>query len=374
LNDLLVGQPTKKTTKSKGKPQKPKKPPLFVWGEDQQKAFEMLKSCLTNTPVLGYADYTKPFLLHTDASLQGLGAVLYQRQGDVDRVIAYASRSLRKSEKAYPVHKLEFLALKWSVTEKFHDYLYGGKFKVVTDNNPLTYVNTTAKLDAMSHRWLASLSNYDFNVTYRKGATHADADGLSRCLAPEVVKAIQYAVSVEATPLIDRVKSPDMPHPVPQPSIPEHLIKAVGLSSKDWHSAQVGDPNIYKILTHLQNGTKPAPPLDRHLSYYCREWSNFVVLHGVVYRRAMIDDTERLQLLLPEKLRLDVFNALHDDLGHQGRDRTISLFKERCSWVVWTGSSPTKSGSARGASDAKLSPTLPSCSLLHLRRLWMLSA
>jgi len=118
LNDLLVGQPTKKTTKTKGKPQKLKKPPPFVWGEDQQKAFEILKSCLTNPPELGYADYTKPFLLHTDASLYGLGAVLYQSQGDVDRVIAYVSRSLRKSEKAYQVHKLEFLALKWSVTEK----------------------------------------------------------------------------------------------------------------------------------------------------------------------------------------------------------------------------------------------------------------
>jgi len=72
----------------------------------------MLKSCLTNPLVLGYADYTKPFLLHTDASLQGLGAVLYQRQGYVDRDIAFALRSLRKSEKAYPEHKLEFLALK----------------------------------------------------------------------------------------------------------------------------------------------------------------------------------------------------------------------------------------------------------------------
>jgi len=98
--------------------------------------------------------------------------------------------------------------------------LYGGKFKVVTDNNPLTYVNTTAKLDVMSHRWLASLSNFDFNVTYRKGVTHADADGLSRCLAPEVIKAIQYAVSVEETPLIDRVKSPDTPTLFLNPAYP----------------------------------------------------------------------------------------------------------------------------------------------------------
>ena len=119
LNDLLVGQPTKRTSKPKGKPQKHKKPPPFVWGEEQQKAFDTLKECLTNPPVLGYADYAKPFVLHTDASFQGLGAVLYQRQGDLDRVISYASRSLKKSEKPYPVHKLESLASKWSVTESF---------------------------------------------------------------------------------------------------------------------------------------------------------------------------------------------------------------------------------------------------------------
>ena len=74
-------------------------------------------------------------------------------------MIAFASRSLKPSEKNYPAHKLEFLALKWAVTEKFHDYLYGTKFEAVTDNNPLTYVLTTAKLDATGQRWIAALSN-----------------------------------------------------------------------------------------------------------------------------------------------------------------------------------------------------------------------
>jgi hypothetical protein len=65
-------------------------------------------------------------------SNEGLGAVLYQKQGDIDRVIAYASRSLRGAERLYPAHKREFLALKWAVTDKFHDYLYGSKFEVKT--------------------------------------------------------------------------------------------------------------------------------------------------------------------------------------------------------------------------------------------------
>ncbi|MCG7869398.1 MAG: hypothetical protein JAY74_23895, partial [Candidatus Thiodiazotropha taylori] len=76
-------------------------------------------------PALAFADYKLPFKLHTDASVSGLGAVLYQYQDGADRVVAYASRSLKPAEKNYTAHKLEFLALKWAVTDKFHDYLYG---------------------------------------------------------------------------------------------------------------------------------------------------------------------------------------------------------------------------------------------------------
>ena len=77
-----------------------------------------------------------------------MGAVLYQEQDGVERVITYASRGLRASERNYPAHKLEFLCLTWAVTDKFHDYLYGNEFEVCTDNNPLTFVMTSAKLDA----------------------------------------------------------------------------------------------------------------------------------------------------------------------------------------------------------------------------------
>ncbi len=119
--------------------------------------------------MLAYADYRLSFKLHTDASGTGLGAVLYQCQEGVDRVVAYASRSLKPAEKRYPAHKLEFLALKWAVCEKYHDYLYGSKFEAITDNNPLTYVLTTAKLDATEQRWVSELSNYNFTITYRSG-------------------------------------------------------------------------------------------------------------------------------------------------------------------------------------------------------------
>ena len=119
------------------------------------------------TPILAYADFTKLFKLHTDACSSGVGAVLYQSCEDgTDAVIAYASRSLCKAESHYLVHKLEFLALKWAVVEKFHKYLYGLTLSVYTDNSPLTYVPTTAKLDTASHHWVASLANYNFQLHY----------------------------------------------------------------------------------------------------------------------------------------------------------------------------------------------------------------
>ena len=89
------------------------------WNDECQEAFQRLKQLCSQTPILAYANYKKPFKLHTDASENGLGAVLYQKQDDgMDCVIAYASQTLSKSEKNYDAHKLEFLALKWSVTEK----------------------------------------------------------------------------------------------------------------------------------------------------------------------------------------------------------------------------------------------------------------
>ena len=116
-----------------------KKKTLVEWTAECQQAFEQLKQLCSQTPILANANYRKSFKLHTDASENGLGAVLYQKQdGGMDCMIAYASQPLSKSERNYDAHKFEFLALKWSVTERFHEYLYGGHFEVYTDINPLT--------------------------------------------------------------------------------------------------------------------------------------------------------------------------------------------------------------------------------------------
>jgi len=167
LNELLKGHENKRN--------KNKRTTIEVT-QDAVNAFEELKQHLISPPILGYADYSLPFELHTDASSQGLGAVLYQRQNNVLRVIAYASRTLKVSESRYPAHKLEFLTVKWSVCDKFYDYLYGHSFTIFTDKNPLAYVCKSAKLDATSHRWLAELFTFDFIIQYRSGKLNTDAD------------------------------------------------------------------------------------------------------------------------------------------------------------------------------------------------------
>lgn len=116
----------------------------------------------------------------------GLDAALYQHQNGNKRVIAYVSRRQNKAEGHFYAHKLEFLALKWSVCEKFNEYLYGAEFKVLIDNNPLTYTLTSAKPDATGHRWpitlyriLTQMPCYDFQVLWRLQSQHkVDKDSI----------------------------------------------------------------------------------------------------------------------------------------------------------------------------------------------------
>ena len=159
----------------------------FVWASEHQQAFDALKLVLTKAPVLGYPDFNKEFILETDASLRGLGAVLSQvdENGKV-HVIAYASWTLRPSEKSmhnYSSAKLELPVVKWAVTKKFRDYLPGSKFTIYTDNNPLAYVQTS-KLGVSQICWLSELALFNFKIIYRSGKTNQAADALSQCPKP----------------------------------------------------------------------------------------------------------------------------------------------------------------------------------------------
>ena len=341
LNDLLVGQVTNPKARKK---KSPKRVP-FKWTSVQQESFEAIIDRLSNPPVLAYADYSLPFKVHTDASVNGLGAVLYQNQDNKERVIAYASRSLKPSERNYPAHKLEFLALKWTVCEKFHDYLYGSQFEVITFNNPLTYVLTTAKLDATGQRWVAALSGYKFSIKYRSGKKNADADGLSRCkhpqevktIFPDMLKAISHSLSEmdKDCSLVESLAVSPAHVSKQILEIPEQLLQTYGLTFKDWREAQLSDPCIGVILIKVETGSKALAKrtLDQAVdARYLREWDKLFVSQGVLHRKVSINEQDFQQLVLPPVFHQEVFQVLHDDLGHQGRDRTTSLFKQRFFW------------------------------------------
>ena len=124
----------------------------IVWSSDCDQAFENLKTSLVNTPVLVYPDLTKPFILDTDTSGVGIGAVLSQKQDDKERVVAYYSRVLTKSERNYCVTRRELLAVVDSI-KRFHTYLYGTKFVIHTDHGSLRWLVNFKNLEGQLCRW-----------------------------------------------------------------------------------------------------------------------------------------------------------------------------------------------------------------------------
>ena len=152
----------------------------YDWDSDCQNAFETLKKHLTEAPILRRPNFEREFELHTDWSAQGLGAVLTQRDEAGDEyVIAYASRSCNKTERNYSSYHGECLAAVWAVSH-FRYYLYGRKFTLITDHEPLEWLMTNEKLRGMHARWANILQEYDICIKHRAGSKNRDADGLSR--------------------------------------------------------------------------------------------------------------------------------------------------------------------------------------------------
>ena len=149
--------------------------------KNAMEAFKALKQACMTAPVLVFADYTKPFLLETNASKDWLGTVLLQKSEDRwYHPIAHGSRALTPQEKNYYSTKLEFLALKWAVIEHFKEYLPYQSFVVWTDNNLLMYIMSTPNLDATGYQWVGSLAWLNFKLEYQKGHDNMVADVLSQ--------------------------------------------------------------------------------------------------------------------------------------------------------------------------------------------------
>ena len=334
LHDLLKGVENKSRIN--------KKTPI-VMNPEAIAAFYSLKEKLTSPPILAFADYKLPFQVSTDASTQGLGAILYQVQDGKSRVIAYASRGLKPSELNYPAHKLEFLALKWAVCDKFHDYLYGHSFDVYTDNNPLSYILTSAKLDATGHRWLAELSLYNFKVHYKPGRNHTDADHMSRLpgvctevertIDEEAVKAISNGIHLQQA-IVEQLCADRCALQYYEQEVYPVDVE-MDQSAPVWRETQMNDDVLQQLIPMVESGQRPEwTTLSSDLRPYIREWDKLVMLDGVLYRSRLDPDTDCKvhQLVLPSSERQRALTGLHDDVGHLGRDRTLQLVRARFFW------------------------------------------
>ncbi|KAL1277366.1 hypothetical protein QQF64_024039 [Cirrhinus molitorella] len=165
------------------------------WTDVCRVAFENLKAALVKQVLLAHPDFSRPFILSVDASTSGLGVVLSQVQEGhaAARPIVFASKSLNHAQSKYPAHRLEFLAMKWAICDKFSHWLRGHRFTVWTDNNPLKYILTKPKLDACEQRWVAKLAPFEFDIQYIPGSKNVVADALSR--EPFAASRIQHRLT-----------------------------------------------------------------------------------------------------------------------------------------------------------------------------------
>ncbi|XP_046393726.1 uncharacterized protein LOC124161448 [Ischnura elegans] len=161
-----------------------KKNAEFEWKGEQEEAFQNLKEILMTEPILQYPDFSRPFLLTTDASNKALGAILSQGTPGKDLPIAYASRALNKAEKNYSTIEKELLAIVWG-TQYFRPYLYGRKFTIITDHKPLTWIFNVKDPSSRLMRWRIKMEEYDYEIIYKKGKLNSNADALSRIWAIE---------------------------------------------------------------------------------------------------------------------------------------------------------------------------------------------
>ena len=162
----------------------------FVWTDECQKAFETLRTALSEAPILAFPDTNKPYKLYTDASNYAIGAALVQESAFGERVIQYLSHQLNDTQQRWPIIEKEAHAIVYSI-KKFRPYLLGSKFTVMTDHKPLKYLfSSPFTASAKIQRWAILLSEYGCDINFISGAKNRVADGLSRlpCLDPKVGK------------------------------------------------------------------------------------------------------------------------------------------------------------------------------------------
>ena len=287
-------------------------------------------------------DFDKPFLLETNASKEGLGAVLSQKEGDgCYHPVAFGSHSLTPAEKNYHSSKLKFLALKWSVTEHFKEYLAYAPFVVRTDNNPLTYVLTTPNLDTMGHRWVGMLASFEFTLEYQKVENNRFADALSWVPIHHNCETVWSLLANEE--LLCK-------HVHLENEVRVQVVKLVPMHMVDWGEAQEGDAVLAACRRWLHT-CKDTLPQERDallkkylgsqadmeegcaLFHMC---NSLVLSKGLLYISTMPKGEVGgvLAFLVPMGQHRVALNGVHHGTGHQGQQRTLALVQEQFLWPI----------------------------------------
>ena len=282
--------------------------------------------------------------------------MLSQKQDDGKfHPVTYASRELKGGEGKYHSSKLEFLALKWAVTDQFKEYLRYKPFMVHTDNNPLTYVMTTPNLDAIGHQWVAALAGYNMTIEYLKGANNKVADILSpvpQRLDPEAVTVLLNHAQTSDVP---RAEADDPQVMAEHHKIEEEVILQAqqlvrqdkrfwNLMNRDWVDTQMQDPVISQVIGWIWRPktkrstldefmrAKGVPEVDRWL--YAQRQSDFILRDNLLFLNvtpANSTETISVFVVLERKCQAAI-DGCHWCAGHQDRDQTLSLMKERFWW------------------------------------------
>ena len=295
-------------------------------------AFDHLKAACLQAPILAFPDFDKPFLLEMDASGRGLGAVLSQKQADGwYHPIAYARHVMNETKQRYHSNKQEFLTLKWAVTEQFHEYLspYGknqSEFVVHTDNNPLTYIFSSANLDAAGQRWVAHLASYNFSLEFQKGKDNTIADFLSRmneCLPEEEVQeylnkilypGVKAVLDNAITPIEEHAEqgvrlSSDCQNVYQKEKVEARSTRLATTNVTDWKQEQKENPVLNQVVKHLRAPHEMFKAalhkvLDKKATAaYVKVKEQLLIKNGLLYRKTQQGQANEIvfQFVVPQR-------------------------------------------------------------------------
>lgn len=337
-----VAQPLYKLTEAKTE---------FVWTGQCQLAFDSLKSSLTSTRVLAYPTREGKFVLDTDASDHGIGAVLSQFQDGMERPIAFASRTLSKSERNYCVTRRELLAIVEFVKQHRH-YLQGTRFCIRTDHAPLRSVIKAKDPEGQLARWIEFLSTFDFEIQYRPGQRHQNADALSRrpcddrckwCKGWKCQKQVSFVHVGVQTEM--HVPNQDNEEPANCKGNVGERCATVKLeptwTSNFLREQQEADTDL-KVIIGWKKASERKPlwedvsPQSRAVKTLWSQWDRLLFRNSVLCRKWENDRGDQIinQVVLPNVLRQTAFEAHHSHTtaSHRGARKTISALQSRYYW------------------------------------------